>query len=131
MQDHLQRALAIFTDAPVEVTAAGRTDTGVHATAQVVHFDTAARREEVSWVRGTNSNLHEGARVLWAREVAAEFKYEGRIEAWQKLTRHEVDPVKALLEGTFQIKGNLAKAMRFTRAAKELVETAATIPTEW
>ncbi len=66
-----------------------------------------------------------------AREVAAEFKYEGAIGAWKKLTQHEVDPVKALLAGTFQIKGNLAKAARFTRAAKELVETAAAIPTEW
>ncbi len=87
MQDHLQQALARFTDAPVEVTAAGRTDTGVHASAQVVHFDTEARREEVSWIRGTNSNLHEGARVLWAREVAADFhaRYGARSRTYRYL----------------------------------------------
>jgi tRNA pseudouridine38-40 synthase len=66
VQDHLQRALERFADEPVEVTAAGRTDAGVHATSQVVHFDTHAVREPVSWIRGTNSNLHESVRVLWA-----------------------------------------------------------------
>ncbi len=65
-----------------------------------------------------------------ARAVATEFVYQGPRESWAKLFRGEIDPVKAILDGTFQIKGNLAKAMRFTRAAKELVETAARIPVE-
>ncbi len=63
-----------------------------------------------------------------ARAVASEFVYEGTRENWQRLLRGEIDPVKAILDGTFRIKGNLAKAMRFTRAAKELVETAARVP---
>ena len=65
-----------------------------------------------------------------ARAVASEFVYEGSPENWQRLLRHELDPVKAILDGTFRIKGNLAKAMRFTRAAKELVETAAQVPSD-
>jgi tRNA pseudouridine38-40 synthase len=73
VQDHLQRSLSQLADSTVEVTAAGRTDTGVHASAQVVHFDTGAIRESISWVRGTNANLHAGARVLWAAEVTGEF----------------------------------------------------------
>ncbi|HEY2627732.1 MAG TPA: tRNA pseudouridine(38-40) synthase TruA [Usitatibacter sp.] len=73
VQDHLQRSLSQLADTPVEVTAAGRTDTGVHATAQVVHFDTEAVRESIAWVRGTNANLHDAARVLWAAEAAANF----------------------------------------------------------
>jgi tRNA pseudouridine38-40 synthase len=73
VQDHLQGALATFLAAPVEVTAAGRTDAGVHATAQVVHFDTPVERDAVSWIRGTNANLHESARVQWAVPVAAQF----------------------------------------------------------
>ena len=87
VQDHLQQALTRFADAPIEVTAAGRTDTGVHATAQVVHFDTEARREEASWIRGTNSNLHESARVLWAREVTADFhaRYGARARTYRYL----------------------------------------------
>jgi len=73
VQDHLQRALSQLADESIEVTAAGRTDTGVHATAQVVHFDTNATRDSNSWIRGTNSNLHGGARVLWACDVAPGF----------------------------------------------------------
>jgi putative sterol carrier protein len=65
-----------------------------------------------------------------ARGVSSEFVYEGTMENWQRLLRHEVDPVKAILDGTFRIKGNLLKAMRFTKAAKELVDTASQVPTE-
>jgi putative sterol carrier protein len=65
-----------------------------------------------------------------ARSVASEFVYEGTPENWARLRRKELDPVKAILDGTFKIRGNLAKAMRFTRAAKELVETAGQVPTD-
>jgi putative sterol carrier protein len=63
-----------------------------------------------------------------ARNVSSEFVYEGTPENWQKLIRHELDPLKAVLDGTFRVRGNLAKLMRFTRAAKELVETASNVP---
>lgn len=63
-----------------------------------------------------------------ARAIPSEFVYEGTAENWQRLMRHEVDPIKALLDGTFRVKGNLAKLMRFTRAAKELVDTASNVP---
>jgi tRNA pseudouridine38-40 synthase len=87
VQDHLEKALSILANAPTEVTAAGRTDTGVHASAQVVHFDSEAHREPSSWVRGTNSNLHESARVLWATEVAADFhaRYAARSRTYRYL----------------------------------------------
>ena len=62
------------------------------------------------------------------RTVPSEFVFEGPIESWQKLMRHEVDPVKAIMDGTLKVRGNLAKLMRFTRAAKELVETASNVP---
>lgn len=65
-----------------------------------------------------------------ARAVTSEFVYEGSRENWERLVRGEIDPVKAILDGTFKIRGNLAKALRFTRAAKELVETAAGIPVD-
>ena len=73
MQDHVEAALSALADSPVSVTAAGRTDTGVHALAQVIHFDTEAKREDVSWVRGTNARLDPAARVVWARETNGEF----------------------------------------------------------
>lgn len=63
-----------------------------------------------------------------ARAIPSEFVYEGTPENWQRLMRHELDPIKAILDGTFRVRGNLAKLMRFTRAAKELVETASNVP---
>ena len=73
VQDHLQDALRRFADSPIEVTAAGRTDTGVHATAQVVHFDTDVVREANSWVRGPNACAGEALRVLWSHPVPDDF----------------------------------------------------------
>jgi len=73
VQDHLQKALSQLAAEPISVTAAGRTDAGVHAAAQVVHFDTDAQRDANAWVRGTNANLHEAARVLWSHPTTNEF----------------------------------------------------------
>lgn len=95
VQDHLERSLSQLADEPIAVTAAGRTDAGVHATAQVVHFDTAARRQEQAWVRGTNASLHASARVLWAREVADEFhaRFSARARSYRYvLLNHPVAP---------------------------------------
>ena len=64
VQELIEKALSKIWGSAISAQASGRTDTGVHASAQVVHFDTEARREPLSWVRGTNSNLHESARVL-------------------------------------------------------------------
>jgi tRNA pseudouridine38-40 synthase len=55
------------------VSAAGRTDRGVHARAQVAHFDTSASRPLSAWVRGVNAFLPESVSVLWAQPVPAEF----------------------------------------------------------
>lgn len=73
VQDVLETALAAIGGEPLAVTCAGRTDTGVHAAVQVVHFDTAAVRPLTAWVRGVNSHLPAGVSVLWAREVDEHF----------------------------------------------------------
>jgi tRNA pseudouridine38-40 synthase len=73
VQDTLERALAAIAGEPLAVTAAGRTDRGVHARAQVAHFDTNAARPETAWVRGVNAFLPEAIAVLWARPVDPEF----------------------------------------------------------
>ena len=54
VQDHVEAALAAFADAPVATICAGRTDAGVHAINQVVHFDTDVERSLDGWTRGTN-----------------------------------------------------------------------------
>ncbi|HKY01123.1 MAG TPA: tRNA pseudouridine(38-40) synthase TruA [Burkholderiales bacterium] len=69
VQDHLEAALSAVAAEPVRVQAAGRTDAGVHAAAQVVHFDVNVERPDSAWVRGTNANLPGGIAVQWACEV--------------------------------------------------------------
>lgn len=73
VQDALERALAEIGGSPIATTCAGRTDAGVHALAQVVHFDTDADRPDTAWVRGTNALLPSGVSVLWARVVDPAF----------------------------------------------------------
>jgi tRNA pseudouridine38-40 synthase len=73
VQDELQRALARVADAPIECTCAGRTDAGVHASAQVVHFDSGAARSERGWRLGANTYLPPDISVIWVREVPAHF----------------------------------------------------------
>jgi tRNA pseudouridine38-40 synthase len=100
VQDHLERALSTLAASPVETVAAGRTDTGVHATAQVVHFDSHAERDENAWVRGTNANLDPAARVLWAKPVADDFhaRYGARLRTYRYILLNE--PVApAILRG--------------------------------
>ncbi len=69
VQDALEKALAAFTQQTIATTCAGRTDAGVHALAQVVHFDTDVMREPFSWVRGVNAFLPPSVAVRWAAEV--------------------------------------------------------------
>lgn len=73
VQDALEAALAQIAGHAVRVTAAGRTDAGVHAAIQVVHFDTDAARPASAWVRGANAHLPDAVAILWAQEVAADF----------------------------------------------------------
>ncbi|OGT27191.1 MAG: tRNA pseudouridine(38-40) synthase TruA [Gammaproteobacteria bacterium RIFCSPLOWO2_02_FULL_42_14] len=73
IQQKVEQALMRVANHEVTVMCAGRTDAGVHATAQVVHFDTEANRNEHAWVFGVNSNLPHDISALWAREVPKDF----------------------------------------------------------
>ena len=73
VQTALELALSKIALHPVATIVAGRTDTGVHATAQVVHFDTTAKRPLSAWVRGVNAHLHSSVAVKAAYEMAPEF----------------------------------------------------------
>lgn len=73
VQETLQQAIGKVANEPVSVVCAGRTDTGVHARCQVAHFDTAAERDERSWILGINSNLPKTAVVHWVRSVSDDF----------------------------------------------------------
>lgn len=73
VQQTLEHALSRVANQPITIVCAGRTDAGVHATAQVVHFDTEAERTERSWVFGANSNLPADISVLWAKVTTSDF----------------------------------------------------------
>lgn len=73
VQEQLERAIGKVADHEVRVHCAGRTDAGVHALEQVVHFDTRARRSERSWVLGTNVNSPPDVNVLWAKILGSDF----------------------------------------------------------
>ncbi len=73
VQDVVTAAVAFVANDPVSLSAAGRTDRGVHAAMQVVHFDTAAERTPYQWVQGINANLPPDVSVHWACPVAADF----------------------------------------------------------
>mgnify|MGYP000214023379 CR=1 FL=1 len=73
VQQRLEEALGLVADEPVEVVCAGRTDTGVHASGQVVHFDTGADRSERGWLLGVNTNLPPDINVSWVHPVADDF----------------------------------------------------------
>ncbi len=73
VQEQLEQGVSRVANHPVRTHCAGRTDAGVHALEQVIHFDTWANRSERSWVLGTNVNLPPDVNVLWASPVGADF----------------------------------------------------------
>jgi tRNA pseudouridine38-40 synthase len=73
VQFHLEAALSKVANHPVELVCAGRTDTGVHATHQIVHFDTENMRSIRAWVHGTNTNLAKDIVVKSAYHVSDQF----------------------------------------------------------
>lgn len=73
VQQELEIALAKVANQPIELFCAGRTDAGVHATGQVVHFDTTAERDIKAWIMGTNAQLPDQIAVRWAKVVPDDF----------------------------------------------------------
>ena len=73
VQACVESALAKVADHSVELTCAGRTDAGVHASGQVAHFDTHAQRSLRGWLLGVNSNLPEDISATWICEVTPDF----------------------------------------------------------
>ena len=73
VQTRVEQALSKIAAERVSVTCSGRTDSGVHASSQVCHFDTYAIRNPYNWVMGVNSQLPDDISVAWASEVDPEF----------------------------------------------------------
>jgi len=98
VQDFLEVALGKIAAARITVVCAGRTDAGVHALVQMVHFDTASLRPMNAWVRGTNSHLPDSIAVRWAQEVDARF--HARFSAFARSYRYVLynAPVRPALD---------------------------------
>lgn len=73
IQQHVEAALSKVANHEVQVHCAGRTDSGVHALNQVIHFESCSTRSDYSWVTGSNTYLSSDVCILWARQVAEEF----------------------------------------------------------
>jgi len=105
VQDALESAIGAIAGHAVTVIAAGRTDAGVHAVSQIVHFETEATRPESAWVRGVNSHLPAAASVLWAHPVPddfhARFAATARHYTYILLTRSERPALLAGLAGWY------------------------------
>ncbi|MBD8527985.1 tRNA pseudouridine(38-40) synthase TruA [Pseudomarimonas arenosa] len=81
VQAELESALSRVANHPIEVVCAGRTDSGVHASGQVVHFDSDAERSDYAWMMGCNSLLPDGISVRWVRPVEENFHARYRAES--------------------------------------------------
>lgn len=97
VQGSLENAIGRVAANSVAVSCAGRTDAGVHALEQVVHFDPPVFREQRAWLLGVNANLPEDIRVLWVRPVDAAF--HARTSAIARFYRYVIldRPVKSAL----------------------------------
>ncbi|PXF30476.1 hypothetical protein WH50_15125 [Pokkaliibacter plantistimulans] len=124
VQAELERALSKVANEAVAVVCAGRTDAGVHASEQVVHFDTTAVRDPRAWIMGTNTHLSHHVSVRWATEVADDF--HARFSAVERQYRyviynHRVQP--ALLNRHLTWDYRPLDVARMQEAARHLVGT--------
>ncbi|NOU20233.1 MAG: tRNA pseudouridine(38-40) synthase TruA [Methyloglobulus sp.] len=99
VQGELEKALSKVANHPVSVICAGRTDTGVHALEQVVHFDANVERDLHAWLLGGNSYLPDGIRIIWVKQAVRDF--HARYSAIARLYRYVIlnRPVKSALLG--------------------------------
>ncbi|KAA3624390.1 MAG: tRNA pseudouridine(38-40) synthase TruA [Proteobacteria bacterium] len=97
VQEAVEQALSFVANHRVGVACAGRTDAGVHATGQIVHFDSAAPRALHGWLRGGNTQLPEGVAIYWVRPVTADF--HARFRARRRRYRYIIlnQPVRPAL----------------------------------
>ncbi len=101
VQAAVEDALSFVADHPIAVTCAGRTDAGVHALCQVIHFDSESVRAPRAWMLGTTTRLPPQIAVLWARAVAPEFhaRYAARARSYRYTILNR--PIRPALDARF------------------------------
>jgi tRNA pseudouridine38-40 synthase len=122
VQDRVDKAVSFVADHAVRVVCAGRTDAGVHATGQVVHFDTDAVRDPRAWVQGVASRLPADITVRWAVPVADDF--HARFSAFARRYRYVIlnEPLRPAILAT-HVSWNFRPldAARMHEAAQHLI----------
>jgi len=88
VQAEVEQALSLIAQEPITVQCSGRTDTGVHARAQIVHFDTQVERPLRAWTFGANTHLHRAVSVHWAAVVSDDF--HARFKALDRRYRYTI-----------------------------------------
>ncbi len=124
VQEALERALSKVAAEPVSIICAGRTDAAVHASGQVVHFDTGVERPLKAWIMGTNANLPGDISVTWAQPMPAHF--HARFSAVARRYRYVIynDPVRpAHLAEEITWNHRPLEVARMRAAARALVGT--------
>lgn len=124
VQAALEKALSQVAAEPVSLMCAGRTDAGVHASGQVVHFDTRVERPLKAWIMGGNANLPPDISVTWAKVMPAEF--HARFKAFARRYRYVIynDPIRpAHLAEEVTWNHRLLDVARMREAAAHLVGT--------
>lgn len=93
VQETLEKVLSTIADEPIQVNCAGRTDTGVHATGQVVNFQCSKSRPEKAWILGANTQLSDDIAVRWVQSVPEDF--HARFSATARRYRYIIANTKA------------------------------------
>ncbi len=122
VQIHVEAALSSVADAAIRVVCAGRTDAGVHALGQVVHFETTAERSPRNWVLGANSELPAAVRLHWAQQVPDDFhaRFSATARTYRYLVLNSPTP-SALLRDRVCWQHRPLDAGAMHRAAQQLV----------
>jgi len=98
VQENLEKVLTQIADQPIKVFCAGRTDTGVHATGQVVHFDMNGSRPESAWMRGANNYLANDISIVWSMDVQDDFhaRFSAVSRTYRYIIQNTVAPAASL-----------------------------------
>lgn len=88
VQAEVERALSLVANHPVQVGVAGRTDAGVHALQQVIHFDSPSKRSDYGWLLGVNTNLPADINLIWVQPVREDF--HARYLAFERSYRYVI-----------------------------------------
>ena len=122
VQQEVEKAISTVADQDVKIICAGRTDTGVHALGQVVHFETTAERSDRSWVLGANANLPKNISIHWAKQVDEDFhaRFSALNRRYQYIILNQFSR-PAVLSKRVTWQGKELDAELMSQAAKSLV----------